>query len=114
MLPDSLEFIKKINYEYKFLINIFGIPRNESKDYESTVVKMLKIKIDFNLFEARFSAEKLRRTFFSAVVALKVGILSLYEADTLAGFLFFYSRVVRLGRVFISSIWEFILVFFLI
>ena len=104
MPPDSLKFIKKINYEYKSLIDILDIPRNESKNYENTVIKMLKIKIDFNLFEARLSAKKLRRALFFATIALKADILSLYEADTLAGFFFFYNRVVRLERVFISSI----------
>ena len=101
---DSLKFIKKINYEYKSLINILGISRNESKDYEGTIIKILKIKIDFNLFKARLPAEKLRRALSSAVIALKADILSLHEADTLTGFLSFYNRVVRLGRIFISSI----------
>ena len=104
MSSDSLESIKKINYEYRFLIDILGIPRNESKNYEDTVIKVLRIKIDFNFFEARLSAKKLRRAFFFAVVALNVNILSLYEADTLAGFFFFYNRIIRLGRIFISSI----------
>ena len=114
MFFDSLEFIKKINYEYKSLTNILDIPRNESKNYEDTVIKMLEIKIDFNLFKARLSAEKLRRALSFAIVTLKTSILFLYETDTLAGFFFFYNRIVRFGRVFISSIWEFILAFLLI
>ena len=83
---------------------MLGIPRNESKNYENTIIKVLEIEIDSNLFEARLSAEKLRRALFFATVALKTSTLSLYETDTLTGFFFFYNRVVRLERVFISSI----------
>ena len=90
---------------------MLGISRNESKNYENTIIKILEIKIDSNLFEARLPAKKLRRALSFAAIALKTDILSLYEADTLAGFLSFYSRVVRLERAFMSSIWEFISAF---
>ena len=109
--PDSLESIEKINHEYRSLTDVLGIPRNESKDYEGTVVEVLEIEIDSNLFEARLPTKKLRRALSSAAAALKADTLSLHETDTLAGFLSFYNRVVRLGRVFMSSIWEFISAF---
>ena len=109
--PNAFDSVDRINYEYRTLIDVLGIPRNDSKDCQGTVVEVLGIELDINLFEARLPLEKLRRAIALSAAVLESGTLTLHEADTLAGFLSFYSHVVRLGRAFMSSLWEFISAF---
>ena len=108
---NPLNSFERIDHEYRSLTDVLGIPRNESKDCQGTVIEVLGIELDINLFEARLPSEKLRRAITSSSAALESGSLTLYEADTLAGFLSFCSQVVRLGRAFMSSLWEFISTF---
>ena len=50
---------KRINREYRTLTDVLNIPRNNSKDYQGTVIKVLGIKVDINQFKARLPPEKL-------------------------------------------------------
>ena len=109
--PNTFDSVDQINHEYRILTDVLGIPRNDAKDYQGTVVEVLGIELNTNLFEARLPPEKLCRATALSAAALESGTLTLHEADTLAGFLSFCSQVVRLGRAFMSSLWDFILVF---
>ena len=112
ILPTNLlDHLEQIDHEYRSLTDVLGIPRNKSKDCQGTVIEVLGIELDSNLFEARLPPEKLHRAISSSSAALESGSLTLLEADTLAGFLSFCSQVVRLGRAFMSSLWEFISAF---
>ena len=66
------------------------------------------IPTDTNLFIARLPREMLERAIKITTKALLQKSLSLHEARSLSGFLTFCTRVVRLGRVFMKNIWDFI------
>ena len=56
-VPESFE---RINREYRTLTDVLSIPRNNSKNYQGTVIEVLGIKVDINQFEARLPPEKFR------------------------------------------------------
>ena len=85
-----------------------GIPRKESKDEQGTTVNILGIEVDSLAMEARLPLEKLVRLRNKIVSLLQVGKCTLCTIESLAGLLSFCSRVVRLGRIFTQSSFEFI------
>jgi len=97
--------------DYIDLTNALGIPRNISKDYCGTIIEVLGIEIDTSVFEARLSAQKLSKAFIVTEACLSQVSLSLREAQQLCGFLNFCCKVVRTGRSFMGSLWEFIAAF---
>ena len=111
--PDTVESLEQINHEYQSLTDALGIPRNKEKDCHGTTVEVLGIELDIIKFKARLPIEKLYRVRILSASALALGVLTLHEADTLTGFLSFCAQVVRLGRAFISSLWDFIAAFLL-
>jgi hypothetical protein len=60
-----------------------------------------------NKMEARLPIDKLERARQAAAKAATTGSISLVDIQSLAGFLSFYSPVVRLGWVFMRRIWSF-------
>ena len=97
--------------DYIDLTNTLGIPRNPSKDRCGTTVEVLGIEIDTSRFEARLPADKLQRAVTTTAACLNQPTLSLKAAQQLGGFLNFCCKVVRIGRAFMSSLWEFIAAF---
>lgn len=95
---------------YIWLTNLLGIPRNNFKDCEGIVVSILGIEVDTNLFTACLPKEKLDRAISktAAVLADISGSISLFDIQSLVGFLFFCSQAVCLGRVFMRRLWDFI------
>ena len=75
---------------------------------------MLEVEFNMNLFKVRLFSDKFCRAITSSLIIFELDNLTLYEADILVIFFSFYNQVVRLSRAFISSLWEFILAFFLI
>ena len=69
---------------------------------------MLEIKIDTDTFEAHLLIDKLNRAITATQAALTHRSLSLHDAQSLTGFLSFCSQVVRLGRVFMRCLWDFV------
>ncbi|KAJ5882310.1 uncharacterized protein N7529_000982 [Penicillium soppii] len=57
--------------------------------------------------EARLPPEKLCRATLDAAAALNAASLSLKQAERLTGLLAFYSRVIRLGRTRLQSLYTF-------
>ena len=55
--------------------------------------------------------KKLRRAILLSASIVTSNIITLYETDTLIGFLLFYAQVVRLGRAFINFFKDFITAF---
>ena len=102
--PDAVESLEQINYEYQSLTDALDIPRNEERDCHGTTVEVLGKELDIIKFEARLPTEKLRRIRILSASALASDALTLHEVDTIAGFLSFCAQVVRLGRVFMSSL----------
>lgn len=94
--------------DYNALTDCLGIPRNEAKDCTGTVCTVLGIEIDTNTFEARLPKAKLDQAITATMEALTQRSLSLHDAQSLTGFLSFCSQAVRLGRVFMRRLWDFV------
>lgn len=93
---------------YVWLTDLLGIPQNDFKDRERTLVIVLGIEIDTTSFTARLSSEKLEKTIDATSKILKERFVSFIDIQSLIGFLSFCSQAVRLGRVFMRRLWDFI------
>ena len=100
--------IIEADIDYIHLTDALGIPRNDSKNRCSTVTEVLGIEIDTTRFIARLSKEKLNKALIKTFIALAEGSLTKRDAQKLVGYLSHCCKVVRLGRVFLSSAWEFL------
>ena len=92
---------------YNGVTDYLRIPRNSKKDEQGTCVTVLGIQIDSIAMEARLSPEKLCRATLDAAAALDAASLSLKQTESLTGLLSFCSRVVRLGRTRLQSLYTF-------
>jgi hypothetical protein len=96
---------------YHTVTDYLGIPRNTRKDEQGTCVTVLGIQIDSIAMEARLPREKLCRATLDAAAALNATSLTLKQTESLTGLLAFCSRVVRLGRTRLQSLYTFQAVF---
>ena len=94
--------------DYIHITNALGVPRNDTKDAAGTVVQILGVEVDSKRFEARLPKEKVDKAIQAASAALADNSISLRDAQSLAGFLSFCSRVVRLGKVMLRELWTFL------
>ena len=69
-----------------------------------TIVSVFVIEIDTNLFVARVPADKLQRARNASGEVLSKQALTLYEAQSLTGFLSFCAQIVPLGWVFMHKL----------
>ncbi|KAJ5413732.1 hypothetical protein N7509_000359 [Penicillium cosmopolitanum] len=92
---------------YNRVTDYLRIPRNTKKDQQGTCVTVLGIQIDAIAMEARLPPEKLCRATLDAAAALNAASLSLKQIERLTGLLAFCSRVVRLGRTRLQSLYTF-------
>ncbi|OKO92884.1 hypothetical protein PENSUB_12565 [Penicillium subrubescens] len=92
---------------YNEVTDYLRIPRNTKKDQQGTCVTVLGIQIDSIAMEARLPPEKLCRATLDAAAALNAASLSLKQTERLTGLLAFCSRVVRLGRTRLQSLYTF-------
>ncbi|KAI3244694.1 hypothetical protein CBS147309_9556 [Penicillium roqueforti] len=92
---------------YNGVTDYLRIPRNTKKDQQGTCVTVLGIQIDSIAMEARLPPDKLCRATLDAAAALNAASLSLRQIERLTGSLAFCSRVVRLGRTRLQSLYTF-------
>jgi hypothetical protein len=92
---------------YNVVTDYLDIPRNTKKDEQGTCVAVLGIQIDSIAMEARLPPEKLCRATLDAAAALNAASLTLKQTESLTGLLAFCSRVVRLGRTRLQSLYTF-------
>ena len=92
---------------YNGVTDYLRIPRNTINDQQGTCVTVLGIQIDSIAMEARLPPEKLCRATLDAAAALDAASLSLKQTESLTGLLAFCSRVVRLGRTRLQSLYTF-------
>jgi hypothetical protein len=93
---------------FDLLMSVLGVPIKSSKNLEGTIVPVFGIEVDINVFTARLPADKLARAIESTRLALLENSINLLEMQSLVGFLTFCSRAVRLGRVFMRRLWDFV------
>ena len=109
IVPEAkADSVPQADLDYIQLTDALGIPRNDRKDCCGTVIEVLGIEIDTIRFMARLSPQKLQKALTETTTALSRGWLTRREAQKLAGYLSYCCKVVRLGRTFLSSAWEFL------
>ena len=96
------------NTAYQLFTDCLGIPRQDAKDVEGTVVPVFGLEVDTNLFIVRVPADKVARAKEATSSALKQLSLTLKEAQSLTGFLSFCAQAVHLGWIFMRCLWDFI------
>jgi hypothetical protein len=92
--------IQSASSDYIAITDLLGIPRNEKKDECGTIVSVLGCEVDTSTFTLRVPQLKLTEACKTTADILEKPSISLYEAESLAGFLGFCAPAVRLGRVF--------------
>lgn len=85
-----------------------AVPRKDSKDEFGTTVPVFGIELDTLVMEARLPQTKMDKLRRLAAKPLLTGWTTLKEMESLAGLMSFCSRVVRLGRTFSQSSYDFI------
>ncbi len=93
---------------YIRLTDLLGLPRNDSKDCQGTVVTVFGIEEDTPSFTARLLRDKLEKAILASSKVLSQKAVSYIDIQSLVGFLSFCSQAVRLGRVFMRRLWDFI------
>lgn len=72
------------------------------------MVIVFGIEIDTSLFTARLPQDKLKKVIGATSKILSQKAVSFIDIQSLVGFLSFCSQAVRLGRVFMRRLWDFI------
>lgn len=104
----STEQIKIEAKAYIWLTDLLVIPRNDPKDREGTEVVVFGIEVDTSSFTARLPKEKLTKAIEATSRILNEKSVSFLDMQSLVGFLSFCSQAVRLGRVFMRRLWDFV------
>lgn len=99
--------VRQACYAYKWVTDLLRIPRNDSKDAEGTQVIVSRIKIDMKSFTAKLPDDKLVKAMKATGKILAEQSVSFLDIQSLVDFVFFYSKAVRLGRVFMQKLWDF-------
>jgi hypothetical protein len=105
--PSISDPVGSFDEVYNEVTNYLRIPRSTKKDEQGTCVTVLGIQVDSTAMEARLPPEKLCRATLDAAAALNALSLSLKQTESLTGLLAFCSRVVRLGRTRLQSLYTF-------
>lgn len=61
---------------YIWLINLIGIPKNNSKDCKKTIIVVFRIEVNTSNFSARFLKEKLNKAIKAIKKMLKKTLIS--------------------------------------
>ncbi len=94
--------------DYIWLTDLLGLPQNDSKDCQGTVVTVFGIEVDTSSFTTRLPRDKLEKAILASSKVPSQKVVSYIDIQSLVGFLSFCSQAVRLGRVFMRRLWDFI------
>ncbi len=89
---------------YIWLTDLLGLPRNDSKDCQGTVVTVFGIGLDTPSFTARIPRDKLEKAILASSKVLSQKAVSYIDIQSLVGFLSFCSQAVRLGPLFMRRL----------
>ena len=107
-IQGTLEFLTLSEADYHTVTGLLGIPENTSKDASGTIVTTLGITLNTNTLQATLSPEKIKKAIDLTAVALTKRRMTLLEVQTIAGYLSWCAAVVRLGKVYLHHIWQFL------
>lgn len=103
--PAKLKWHKK---DYRPLTDCLRIQRQEVKNITETVVSVFGMETNKNLFIAKSRQKSFTKPKNATGTAPTKESLPLHEAQSRTGFLSFCARVVRLGRLFMRRLWDFV------
>ena len=92
---------------YPRLRGILEILQQKTKDLEETIIPVFGIEVDTNVFTTRLLFDKLHKIFELSETELKKSSITLCETQLLTSFLSFFAKEVRLGKIFIRPLWNF-------
>ncbi len=92
---------------YIWLTDRLCLPRNDSKDCQGIMVTVFGIEVYTSSFTARLLRDKLEKAILASLKVLSQKTVSYIDIQPLVGFLSFCSQAVRLGRVFMRRLWNF-------
>jgi hypothetical protein len=102
------EFLAQSETDYHTLTSLLGIPENTTKDASGTIVTTLGITLNTNNFQASLSPEKIAKAIKLTAIALAKRNMTLLEVQIIGGYLSWCAEVVRLGKVYLHHIWQFL------
>ncbi len=104
----SSERLKREANTYIWLTDLLGLPQNDSKDCQGTEVIVFEIEIDTSSFTVWLPGYKLEKAVRAILKVLSQKAVSFIDIQSLMGFFSFCSQAVRLDRVFVRKLWDFI------
>lgn len=93
---------------YNWVTDLLGISRNDLKNAEGTQIIVFGIEIDTKSFTARLPDNKLEKAVKTTSKVLVKQLVTFLNIQSLVGFLSFCSQALRLGRVFMRRLWDFV------
>ena len=109
IIPAALAHtIPQMETDYIAITDILGIPRNDKKNQSGSIISVLGLEIDTNLFTLRVPEDKMERAFKATSQALQQESITLKEIEALAGFLGFCAPEVQLGHLHLRTIRSFV------
>ncbi len=93
---------------YIWLTDVLGLPRNDSKDCQGTMATVFGIEVDTPSFTARLPRDKLKKAILALSKVLSQKTVSYIDIQSRVGFFSFCSQAVRLRRVFMRRLSDFI------
>lgn len=110
LLPEvetTFDIIRMESNNYPRLRGILEILQQKTKDLEETIIPVFGIEVDTNVFTTRLLFDKLHKIFELSETELKKSSITLCETQLLTSFLSFFAKEVRLGKIFIRPLWNF-------
>jgi hypothetical protein len=104
----TLRFLAQLELDYHALTDLLGILENTKKDAFGTIVTTLGITLNTNNFQASLLAEKITKAIKLTAATLAKRCITLLEVQTIGGYLSWCLEVVRLGKVYLHHIWQFL------
>jgi hypothetical protein len=110
-LSKHVSQMKQKKQIYIEIIDVLNVSRNDFKDAIETKMTVFEIEIDSKAFIIRLSNEKLMKIANLTRKTLDETSISLNDMQSLIDFLFFCAQAMRLSRVFLRRLWDFIAYF---
>jgi hypothetical protein len=110
-LNDFIDVFSSLNdYNSTFfdqLMTILEVSIKSFKNLQDTIISIFDIEMNIDQFIARLFSNKLTRVIEYTRLVLKKTFITLLDMQSLMKFLSFCSQAVRLDRVFMRRLWDF-------
>ena len=103
-------WIKSNNYGS--LTDIFEIFQRKSEDFDKTIVLVLGLKANTNLFMMQLLFDKFYKADVWLIALLHKENITWLEREMMIGFLSFCAKMIPFDRVFMQLLWDFVAIFF--